>query len=526
MKRCLPLALLLAVSMPAVAAEWATGRVFLDRDGNGVADAGEPGLAGVKVSNGRDIVLTDAAGRYRLALRDNDTVFVIKPADHALPRGADGLPRFWRHHRPAGSPPLRYGGMPASDARSADFALRPGEPGAHEALEVLVFGDPQPKDRTEVGYYARDIVAPILGRHPVRLGLSLGDIVHDDLSLYPAVNRATARMGVPWLHAAGNHDLDFDAAGDADSLLSFRQVFGPDTFAWEEPEASFVVLDDVIYLPDATPAYIGGLREDQFAFLQSYLAGLPHARPLVIAAHIPFFDPVPGVETFRARDRERLFELLAGFEEVLLLTAHGHVQRHHFHGPDDGWHGAAPLHEYNAGAACGGWWGGPPDPAGIPDAMMSDGTPNGYAVLRIGDDGGYALRWYAARAPDEPAIALHAPKVLRRGAWPAVPVVANVFMGVVGDRVEVRIDGGEWWPMTHAVRPDPRLLAENLIDDASDALRGYDRLPQATPSTHLWQFVLPTDLAAGGHEIEVRAFDRWRGQLRARTRYRLEEGAR
>ena len=85
------------------------------------------------------------------------------------------------------------------------------------------------------------------------------------------MNRVTARLGVPWLHVPGNHDLDFDAGRDEDSLLSFRNAFGPDTFAWEEPQASFIVLDDVVYRPGQKPAYVGGLREDQFAFL----AGLP-----------------------------------------------------------------------------------------------------------------------------------------------------------------------------------------------------------------------------------------------------------
>lgn len=531
MRRVLPVLLLCVMAGSAIAAE-ASGQVFVDHDGNGRRDPGEPGIANIKVSNGRDIALTDDAGHYRLALRDGDTLFVIKPPGHTMARTHDGLPKFWRHHRPDGSPTLRYGGMTASDARRVDFPLLPGDGDDTGPLEILVFGDPQPKTLTDVDYYARDIVEPILSKHPARLGLSLGDIVHDDLSLYPALNRVTARLGLPWLHAAGNHDLDFEASSDDDALLTFRNVFGPDTFAWEQAQASFIVLDDVIYLPGQSPDYIGGLREDQFAFLKAYLATVPRQRQLVIAAHIPLFDPDPGTRTFRPGDRERLFTLLAGFDNVLLLTAHGHVQRHYFHGTADGWHGAEPLHEYNVGATCGSWWSGPVDPDGIPDSTMGDGTPNGYATLTIAGDASYALRWHVARAPDDYAIALYAPKVLRRGAWPGAPVIANVFMGAEGDQVEIRIDGGPWRPMTHTVRDDPRLLAENLIDDRVDSLRGYDRLPQAAPSTHLWQFVLPTELDPGEHEIEVRAiagtlgagFERWPGELRASTGYRLDEG--
>ncbi|MBB3274683.1 MULTISPECIES: calcineurin-like phosphoesterase family protein [unclassified Pseudoxanthomonas] len=504
-----------------------TGVIYLDANGNGRRDPREQGLAGVKVSNGRDVAVSDARGGYRLPGRERATVFVIKPPAYAVPTGADGLPRFWQHLFPQGSPALKYGGIPAAAVPAqVDFGLLPAmRRGSGSSLEMLVFGDPQPKTRTDVDYYARDIVAPLVGRHGARLGLSVGDIVNDDLSLYPAMNQVTAKLGVPWLHVAGNHDLDFDAQADEDSLLSFRNVYGPDTYAWEEPQASFIVLDDVVYRPGQKPAYIGGLREAQFDFLRQYLATLPKERRVVIAAHIPFFDPLPGVETFRRADRERLFTLLREHTQVLLISAHTHNQRHYRHGADTGWQGAQPLHEYNVGATCGAFWSGVKDAQGIPDTTMSDGTPNGYAWLTIQPDGDYALRYHVARAAGDPAIGLHAPKVLRQGAYPAYGVYANVYMGEADTRVEYRIDGGEWKPMRRVLQADPALLAENIADDTATALRGYDRSPEADTSTHLWRGALPTDLAAGEHRIDVRAFDRWRGEQATSTTYRLQQAA-
>lgn len=502
-----------------------TGVVYLDANGNGRRDPRERGLAGVKVSNGRDVAVSDAQGGYRLPGRERATVFVVKPPEYAVPAGADGLPRFWQHLFPQGSPALKYGGIPAAAIPvQVDFGLLPvvrRKPGA--SLEMLVFGDPQPKTQTDVDYYARDIVVPLVGRHAARLGLSVGDIANDDLSLYPAMNQVTARLGIPWLHVAGNHDLDFDAQADEDSLLSFRNVYGPDTYAWEEPQASFIVLDDVVYRPGQKPAYIGGLREEQFDFLRQYLATLPKDRRVVIAAHIPFFDLVPGVETFRRADRERLFTLLREHAQVLLISAHTHNQRHYRHGADTGWHGVRPLHEYNVGATCGAFWSGVKDAQGIPDTTMSDGTPNGYAWLTIQPDGDYALRYQVARAAGDPAIGLHAPKVLRQGAYPAYGVYANVYMGEADTRVEYRIDGGEWKPMRRVLQTDPALLVENIADDTAPALRGYDRSPEADVSTHLWRGVLPTDLAAGEHRIDVRAFDEWRGEQATSTTYRLQQ---
>lgn len=496
-------------------------------------------VPGVLVSNGRELVRTDSEGRYRIAVTPGQTVFVIKPPGWREVVDAGGEARHWRHHFPTGSPALRHGGIASTGTATSgwDFGLVP-EPAATDHLDMLVFGDPQPNSMRQVDYFQRDIIAPLLDRadaappgsaqsvfagRPAQLGITLGDIVNDDLSLYPAMRAAHARLGLPWLYVAGNHDLDFDAASDADSLLTFRRHFGPDTFAWETAQASLIVLDNVVYLPGQSPEYIGGLREEQLEFLRAYLDTLAPGRRLLIAAHIPFHDEPQRREGFRRADRERLFALLARFPDTLLLTAHTHTQRHYRHRQADGWRGQAPLHEYNVGTSNGGFWGGLEDAEGIPDAVMMDGTPNGFARVSMPMTGDYALSWEVARQPDHPGLALHAPRVLRRGAYPGVGLFANVFMGEVGSRVEYRIDGGDWLPMTHVMRADPRVLAINLADDAAPTLRARDRTPEASVSWHLWRTSLRTDLAPGEHEVEVRAQDRWRGELRATTRYQLIE---
>jgi len=137
--------------------------------------------------------------------------------------------------------------------------------------------------------------------------------------------------------------------------------------------------------------------------------------------------------------------------------------------------------------------------------------------------GEYALAWHNARDAADPQVGLHAPRVLRRGAYPAWGVFANVYMGMDDTRVEFRVDGGEWMPMKKVLMPDPALVAENVRDDASEVLRGFDRSPEAELSPHLWRGALPTKLAAGDHVVEVRAFDRWRGETRATTTYRLQD---
>jgi hypothetical protein len=388
--------------------------------------------------------------------------------------------------------------------------------------QMLVFGDPQVKSPGDVDYLRRDIVQPLAATQDARLGLVLGDLVDDAPAQFAAVKAAIEALPMPWLYAPGNHDVDANASRDDASLNAFHRAIGADTFARETALANIAVLDDVVVLPGRKPGYVGGLREDQFAFLERWLPTLGKERLVVLALHVPLFDKA-GQETFRHADRDRLFALLQPFPHVLVLSAHSHTQRHVFHGVASGWHGATPLHEYNVGAACGAYWAGVKDSEGIPDATMSDGTPNGYAVLTVNAGGGYALAWHNARDAMDSQIGLHAPRVLRRGAYPAWGVFANVYMGDDETRVEYRVDGAGWLPMRKVLQADPRLLAENMRDDQADALRGFDRSPEAEPSAHLWRGALPTMLAAGKHRIEVRAFDRWRGEVQASTDYTLQE---
>ena len=90
----------------------ATGVVFDDLDEDDQRDAGEPGVPGVSVSNGREVVRTDAEGRYSLGVTDETILFVTKPAGYMVPVDDVQLPQFYYLHYPEGTPvPLEYGGI-------------------------------------------------------------------------------------------------------------------------------------------------------------------------------------------------------------------------------------------------------------------------------------------------------------------------------------------------------------------------------------------------------------------------------
>src|SRR5215510_2229286 len=98
----------LAAAMPIgqAAAQGSTvsGVVYENRSGGMRRQAGDPGIAGVLVSNGRDVAKTDANGRYTLPIEDESVVFVIKPTGYATPLDENNLPRFYYIHQPAGTP--------------------------------------------------------------------------------------------------------------------------------------------------------------------------------------------------------------------------------------------------------------------------------------------------------------------------------------------------------------------------------------------------------------------------------------
>jgi hypothetical protein len=118
-------------------------------------------------------------------------------------------------------------------------------------------------------------------------------------------------------------------------------------------------------------------------------------------------------------------------------------------------------------------------------------------------------------------MSLSVPKTLRQGAYPGFAVYANVFMAKANTRVSVRIDTGEWQLMNRVFQADPAVLQINARDDQTALLQNYDRIPEATASTHLFRFALPTDLAEGEHLITVRAQDEWLGSVEQTTQYTL-----
>ena len=434
------------------------------------------GIPGVAVSDGLSVVATERDGRFTLiADRSQPFVFMTAPAGYETPTSATGTAAFYR-------------GISA-DARDemqgADFSLaRARRDDANHAF--LVLADTQTQNAFEMGRLhaetVPDVAATIasLGDQPV-FGVACGDIMYDDLTLYPEYERAVRGMGAPFYQVVGNHDLVFNVPGDEASVATFERHFGPAYYSFDRGEVHYVVLDDVFW---HGRGYLGYVTEAQQRWLRADLAHVERGRTVVVFLHIPVFSTQeqrrgvqPGI-SISVTNRDALYRLLEGYDAYVLS---GHTHEHERH-RDGG------VRHHVHGAVCGAWWSGD---------ICHDGTPNGYAVYEAR---GRELRWRykSTGQPVDYQMRLHAP-----GSDPTAPsdFVANIWDSDDRWKVTWFEDGQPRGLMSRRLGLDPRTVAEHTGPD-KPARREWVE-PMRT--NHLYY----APVSPGAREIRVEATDPW-----------------
>ncbi len=314
------------------------GQVYVDANRNGRVDAGELGVADVLVSDGRKVVATDSAGKYRLEGDDAPLlVWVSVPRDHA-PAGS-----FWRV---------------ADGTRSEDFGLVPRP--QSDDLTFMQITD------THIG---RDDIlkqfAEGVGKLPIPIAfvVNTGDLV-GGVDVVPPEKAplqferyldAAAAFQPPLYNLPGNHEHVAFNTPQPDKTHPFfgkglyRQLLGPTYYSWDWAGVHFIALDGTS-LP-----YQEKLGEDQLAWLKADLQFQPAEKPLVIFCH----QSLPTL-----RDVGELAELLR--DRKVLGGFCGHL-----HATFTTQLGGVPV--YHTGAMSGSWWSGP----------NPDGTPQGFRLVQI-----------------------------------------------------------------------------------------------------------------------------------------------
>ncbi len=432
-------------------------------------------LGGVGVSDGFDVVETGSDGRFELVSRfERGFVHVSAPAGFEIPRGGDGTARLFRPILAAQGGEMEatfeLARLPDSDPRHAALMLPDIQ--TEDAYEMQRFIDETVPDlRDTIQTLPSDVV-----------GISCGDILFDDLSMYPDYIGGVARTGVPFFQCVGNHDLDFDGASDEASTETFSRHFGPRYYSFDRGQVHYVVLDDVLWHGGG---YIGYLGYEQLHWLEADLARVEPGSPVIVATHIPVVGsrhlregerrPGPSVSI---NNREVLYRLLEPFD--------AHVVSGHTHENDHIW--ADGVHEHVSGTVCGAWWSGD---------ICADGTPNGYSVYEVS---GTEVTW-RYKATGAPAD--HQMRLYPRGSDRRAPheIVANVWDADDAWTVVWYEGADRRGSMARRLGFDPRSVAEHTGDDLPTHRPWVDPYP----TYHLYYAPVEADHGP----IRVEATDRF-----------------
>ena len=503
----------------------AKGAVYHDINGNNTMDNNEPGIPNVYVSNGVEIVKTDKNGKYSIPVSEDAIIFVIKPRDWMTPLNELNLPQFYYIHKPYGSPNnFTFKGVDATGPlpKNINFPLY-AERGKSD-FKMIVFGDPQPYNLEEVDFFSENIISELVGIKGVEFGMTMGDIVGDNLDLLKPINQAVSKIGVPWYNVLGNHDVNFQADRDELSDETFERIYGPPNYAFVYGDVHFIVVDNVIMNdPVGDRGYIGGLRPDQIEFVRNYLKLVSRDDLIVLTMHIPLVQH----ERFRESDQKELFSLLSEFPNTLSISAHSHTQNNtFFHEESSHWIGEVPHHHFNVGTTSGNWWNGLRDENDIPLNMMRDGTPNGYSFITFNGTN-YIIDWKVSGKPDDYKMNIHTPRGIKVDSSSSTLLTVNFFNGSEQSELSFRVLGEtELKKMEKVSAKDPfySLIYERFENfnslkikelwekDPELKNKSYPlikRMYEANNSTHLWQSKIGKSLSEGIHIIEVHAKDRY-----------------
>lgn len=517
----------------------AKGYLFNDKNKNGTRDEGEDGIEGVAVSNGLDVVFSNNEGYYSLPINDDAIIFYVKPANWISPVNKNNIPQFFYVHKPNGSPShFEFKGVSPTGELPDEINFPLYQSNEKSEFKIIIFGDPQPYSLEDVDFVAEDIVKELVNQNGFEFGITMGDIVGDNLNLFNPLNRVISKIGIPWYYVLGNHDMNFDAESDELSDETYERVYGPPTYAFIYGDVHFIVIDDVIHFRDGDKArYVGGLREDQLKFIENYLKTVPKDKLIVLNMHIPF--ALRG-DWFRTDDQKKLFSLLKDFPNTLSISAHSHTQNNgYFHKDSTDWLGEVPHHHYNAGTTSGSWWSGMRNENNIPHTMMRDGTPNGYAFITFSGSK-YIIDWKVAGSSEEHRMNIHIPRGLTEATLDSAKVVVNYFMGCEQTVVEHRIKNySDWQPMIKKSMIDPFYeelttrwefmkkyeLYEKWKNDSDFSEKPFPgkNIPKKQKSSHIWVADLDKNLNPGEYVIEVRVKDRYGRTFNDYQLFRISE---
>ncbi len=520
--------------------EVARGVVFDDLNQDGRHDSVEPGIVDVSVSNGCVLVQTDSDGYYEIDLSANQILFISQPSGYVVPVDDNNLPQFFYSHYPTGSPTSIAGTAiewlwPVIEPtgplpESIDFPVH--KLSSREIrFSAHAFADPQARSQRAEDMLREDLINTLLGNpYEAKFSITVGDIVFDNLDLYDRHKEMIGLIGIPQWNLPGNHDMNYESPNAIYANETYKKHFGPIYYSFNYGNAHIVALNNVEYVGAGQRGpnnrdYRGFISDDQMMWLEQDLATVPNERLIVIATHIPLIaeasdsNPASRITGPNTDNFDELLELLRPFDNIYGLAGHDSsnswkVEINHSHG----WTGQPWIAHTLAEVRGSGWTRGPRDLRGVADAMMEDGNPNGFYLLKF-DDVTLTPEFipfpFGRDATQRMRIVLD-PELdtiengINRGALRAnTKVVVNLFDGGERDKVTIELDAGNPVSMQYVVRTDP--FMEKIFRQYANTDNAF---PRAVGSAHIWEYELPTNLNPGLHNIVVESEDEFGQQQR------------
>jgi hypothetical protein len=447
--------LLLAGSLPASAF---TGK---GKNIKGKVTAKGKGIGGVVVSDGYNVVVTNSNGKYEFEPHpDAVSVFISTPAGYEFLQ-QKGVARHYRLLKEV------------NFKKGANFELSSLGKDDNEHRFVIL-ADPQVKNAKDVEKMMNESVPDVqkwvkaAGTGALLHGITVGDIVWDELQLFADYDKAVEQMGIPFFQCIGNHDMDFNKGGDEKSDDTFQQTYGPTYYSFNRGQVHYVVMDDVRYLGKERE-YDGHISQAQLDWLKKDLSFVGKDKLIVLCVHIPVHNGI--------KNNTELYAVLED-RKVHIMSGHTHYHRNVIHGN---------IFEHNHGTVCGAWWTG---------SICGDGTPCGYGVYNVK---GNELSWHYQSTGENADYQMK--------LFPKEPVndqrevLVNIWNHDPQWKTEYIVDGVSKGSLEQFDGFDP-LAYETLLGPDKPKPRGFAE-PRKTE--HMFKAMVP----ASAKEISVIATDRF-----------------
>ena len=300
------------------------GAVFSDLNGDGVQQPGEPGIAGVSVSNQDAVTITDAAGAFQLGPGPNGIIFVSEPD------GFRSIGSFWR--------------AAGNSSQPIAFAMK-----RSRAASTFTFVDASDTHLAPASLpQTQRFRAVVDSLHPDFV-LIVGDLVRDALrvpetearSYYDMLAREFGAFKVPLWLVPGNHEnfgietalSHVDPANPLFGRAMYHRYFGPDYYSFTRGGVHFIGLNSVDI---SGTSYYGQVDSVQLAWLEHDLSHIPKTMPVVTFNHIPlvssfvgfggYTDGPPAPTLITVNGKTSFRHVVSNASDVLtVLRTHQHV---------------------------------------------------------------------------------------------------------------------------------------------------------------------------------------------------------